>query len=197
MHGFSLHKSAFRDALCLRYGWQPQLLPTTCTCGHSFTIDHALCCPTGAFPIVRHDELRDLTADLLSEVCHDVCIEPHLQPLTGESLSYSTANTEENARLDVRAHGFWGLRQQSAFFNERVFHPNAPSYHGLQLEACYRRHENEKCRAYEQRLGEIENGSFTPLVFSTSGGMGKATKITYKRPCCFLILLSCSIVATS
>ena len=181
VHGFSLHKSAFHDALCLRYGWQPQLLPTTCTCGHSFTIDHALCCPTGAFPIVRHDELRDLTADLLSEVCHDVCIEPHLQPLTGESLSYSTANTEENARLDVRARGVWGLRQQSAFFDVRVFHPNAPSYRGLQLEACYRRHENEKRRAYEQRVREIENGSFTPLVFSTSGGMGKAAKITYKR----------------
>ena len=31
------------------------------------------------------------------------------------------------------------------------------------------------------RVREIENGSFTPLVFSTSGGMGKAAKITYKR----------------
>ena len=116
VHGFSLHKSTFHDALCLRYGWQPQLLPTTCTCGHSFTIDHALCCPTGAFPIVRHDELQDLTADLLSEVCHDVCIEPHLQPLTGESLSYSTTNTEENVRLDIRARGFWGTMATECIF---------------------------------------------------------------------------------
>ena len=22
-HGFSLHKQAFRDALCVRYGWEP------------------------------------------------------------------------------------------------------------------------------------------------------------------------------
>ena len=36
-HGFSLHKGAFRDALCLRYGWRPPLLPSYCVCDrHSF-----------------------------------------------------------------------------------------------------------------------------------------------------------------
>ena len=29
-HGFSLHKQAFRDALCIRYGWDPQGLPSHC-----------------------------------------------------------------------------------------------------------------------------------------------------------------------
>ena len=80
-----------------------------------------------------------------------------------------------------RARGIWGLQQQSAFFNVRVFRPNAPSYRGLPLETCYRRHENQKHQAYEQRVSEIENGSFTPPVFSNSGGMGKAAKITYER----------------
>ena len=50
----------------------------------------------------------------MSEVCHDVCVEPTLQPLTGEQLSYATAYREDSARLDVRAGGFWGLSQQSA-----------------------------------------------------------------------------------
>ena len=36
-HGFLLRKGAFRDAISLRYGWQPSLLPATCT----FTVDHA------------------------------------------------------------------------------------------------------------------------------------------------------------
>ena len=104
-------------------------------------------CAAQPVPFQLLGELQDLTADLLSEVCHEVCIEPHLQPLTRESPSYSTANVEENARLDVRARGFWVLRQQSVFFDVRVFHPNTPSYRSLQLETCYRRHEDEKRRA--------------------------------------------------
>ena len=70
-------------------------------------IDHALNSPTRGFPIIRHNEVRDLTADLMSGVCHDVCVEPALQPLTGEHLSLATANREDSARLDVRACGFW------------------------------------------------------------------------------------------
>ena len=34
-HGFLLHKGAFRDALCLRYGWKLQNLPLHCACGDS------------------------------------------------------------------------------------------------------------------------------------------------------------------
>ena len=33
----------------------------------------------------------------------------------------------------------------------------------------------------EERVREIEHGSFTPLVFSTSGGMGPTTTTAYKR----------------
>ena len=40
--GFTLHKSAFRDALALRYGWLPSHIPTHCECGAKFTIDHCL-----------------------------------------------------------------------------------------------------------------------------------------------------------
>ena len=43
-HGFALHKGGFRDALCLRYGWQPTLLPSQCACGKKFSVEHALNC---------------------------------------------------------------------------------------------------------------------------------------------------------
>ncbi len=41
-HGFTLHKSAFRDALALRYGWQLTNTPLTCACRKDFTLEHVL-----------------------------------------------------------------------------------------------------------------------------------------------------------
>ena len=114
-------------------------------------------------------------------MCHDVCTEPLLQELAGEPLPYATSNREDGARLDIRAQGFWGDRFRRAFLYIKVFYPNASSYCNLQLSSVYRRHEKEKKRNYEDRVREVEHGSFTPLVFSTSGGMGGLATTTYKR----------------
>ena len=35
----------------------------------------------------------------------------------------------------------------------------------------YKKHENEKKRQYAERVMEIEQGTFTPLVFTTTDGM--------------------------
>ena len=35
----------------------------------------------------------------------------------------------------------------------------------------YKKHENEKKRQYAERVMEIEQGTFTPLVSTTTGGM--------------------------
>ena len=95
-HGFYLHKGEFRDALCLRYGWQLNNIPQTCKCGTQFTVDHAMMCHLGGFPTIRHNEIRDITATLLTEVCHNVATEPPLQPLTGETLTARSANTNDS-----------------------------------------------------------------------------------------------------
>ncbi len=179
--GFALHKGAFRDALALRYGWQPNGTPTTCSCGTNFTVEHALSCAKGGYPSIRHNEVRDFTANLMSEVCHNVAIEPHLQPVTGEVLSGASANRQDGARLDVAADGFWGSRFERAFFDVRVFNPYAPSNRQTQLSSTYRNHENTKKRAYDQRIREIEHATFTPLVLSSTGGLGRAATTTYKR----------------
>ena len=52
----------------------------------------ALSCPYGGYLIRRHNDLHNLTATLLREICTNVTIELHLQPLTGEHLDYRTAN---------------------------------------------------------------------------------------------------------
>jgi len=98
-HGFILHKSAFHDALALRYGWTPSRLPSKCECGNSFNVEHALSCAKGGFPSLRHNEIRDITASLLTEVCCEVCVEPELQPVTTDQLNGASANSQDGARL--------------------------------------------------------------------------------------------------
>ena len=175
----NLNKREFRDALNLRYDWPFKDNPTRCACGDLFNIDHAMICKKGGFIIQRHNELRDLEAELLNIVCNDVQIEPALQEINGEVLN-SGSNKSQDARLVVHARGFWE-RQRSAFFDVRVCHPNAESYKELTPKQIYRMHENEKKRMYNQRVTDIEQGTFTPLIFTTTGGMGEECKKYHSR----------------
>ena len=79
------------------------------------------------------------------------------------------------------ATSFWGRDRQRAFFDVRVFNSFAPSYCDTSLPQCYRRSEMGKRRAYDERVREIEHDSFSPLVFSTSGGMAPTANVVYKR----------------
>ena len=76
--------------------------------------------------------------------------------------------------------GFWN-KHQDAFFDVRVFNALASFNQNPTINSTFLRHEKEKRRTYDQRVREVEHGSFTPLVFSASGGMGPATTIAYKR----------------
>ena len=179
-HGFFLNKGEFRDEICLRYNWELKNTPTHCGFGNIYSTDYAMICHTGGFPTRRHNEIRDITATLLTDVCHNVSIEPLLQPLSGESLHYRTSNVEDDARLDIRARGFWS-NAQDAFFDVRVFHPNASSNYSTNLMSVFRRHEQAKKREYGERVREIEHGVFTPLVLSTTGSLGNEATVFYKR----------------
>ena len=83
-----------------------------CACGVQFSMDHARVCQRGGFIIQRHNELRELEAELLRMVCNDVEVEPVLQELTGETLNHGD-NEAPDAPLDIHAQGFW-TRQRSA-----------------------------------------------------------------------------------
>ena len=117
----------------------------------------------------------------MSEVCHVVGKEPNLQPVTEERLTHRTANREDGARLDIVAESFWGRDRQRAFFDVRVFNPFAQSHVNTTITQCYRKNELEKKRSYDERVREIEHGSFSPLVFSTSGGMGEPQPLWFTK----------------
>ena len=134
-NGFDLTKQQFWDSTRLRYGWSISNLPTTCTYGSTYTIQHSISCKKGVFISIRHNDVRDLTAKLSEEVCHDVChylsevchdvqVEPTLLPPTGERMEHRSAIETNEARLDIRARGLW-IWGQEAFLDIRVFEPNA------------------------------------------------------------------------
>ena len=43
-------------------------MPSVCVCGDHFNVDHAMICKRGGFVIQRHNELRDLQAEMLRMV---------------------------------------------------------------------------------------------------------------------------------
>ena len=144
----TLHKQAFRDVIALLYGWPPFHLPVTCACGNSFTVQYALSCPKGGFPSIRHNEVRNLTANLLTVTCSGVATEPILQPVSSERLRGACANTHDGACLDIVGNGFWNGTFERAFFDVRLFNPIVPSNRRASVSATYRQHENLKNRQY-------------------------------------------------
>ena len=127
---------------------------------------------------MRHNQIRDLEAVLLRDVCKDVKIEPELLPIGNSSVDSS--NKAIKARLDVSAVGIWSPMART-FLDVRVFHPNSQSYRGKKIEKVYEQHETEKKNAYNQRIVQVEKATFTPLVFSTSGGMAPECTKYHKR----------------
>ena len=172
-HHFSLSKGTFRDALCLRYGWNITNVSSKCACGANFDIDHAMSCHKGGLPTLRHNEVWDITAEMIKEVCKNVEIEPRLQPRDRKNLQLRTANHEEEARLNLKATG--GLVWRMGFY------PSASSCRSKELVTLCRAHEAAKKREYGERVREVERGVFTPLVFSSTGGMACECTTFFKR----------------
>ena len=65
-------------------------------------------------------------------------------------LNGTSANTDDGARLDIAANGFWGGKFERAYFDVRVFNPHAPTNKQQSLSSTYKKHERIKIRAYEQ-----------------------------------------------
>ena len=178
--GFTLNRSQFMDAINLRYYRELRGLPTTCACNQTFTITHALNCKRGGFIHMRHDNIRDFLAGLLQIVQNDVETEPPLQPLRTDVIPTEIGNAADEARLDIRAKGFWRAGQDG-YFDIRVTNPLAASAMKLPLSSIYGRHEKEKKRSYNHRVMTVEQGTFTPLVFSVFGTAAPECQVFLKH----------------
>ena len=175
--GFVLNKQEFRDSICMRYGWNIPDTPAYCQCGKKNDLDHTLICSKGGYVNMRHNGIRDLEGELMKEVCRDVKIEPHLQPIGERELS---GITEDKARLDVSGVGVWGLHERT-FLDIKVIHPNCATNMPMALPDLYVHHENIKKKAYKERVLNVEHGSLTPIVFSTAGGASPEANRHHKR----------------
>jgi len=165
----------------------PSRTASHCACGTSFSIEHVLSCPKGGFPSIRHNEVRNCTDELLSEVCNDVEIEPHLQPLMMKPFK----------RRLLMFCNKWLLGWPSWNTDIRVFNPLACSNCGTTLSTCYRKHKTCQEEGLWVKNREVEHSSFTPLVLSATGGMGHEASVFYEWFCCFMTngiqqLLTCA-----
>jgi hypothetical protein len=178
--GLVLNKQEFRDSMRLRYNLPLSDLPSFCTCGAAFTVNHALSCKRGGFVARRHDGVRDLLTTLVSKVCNNVEVEPKLIQLDNEKFNLRTTNRSSDARLDIKASDFW-TRGVTAFFDVRVTHVNSQCNQNKSTTEIFKEQENEKKRKYQQRVLDVEMGTFTPLVFGTNGGMGTECQLFLKN----------------
>ena len=126
---------------------------------------------------MRHDNIRDFEANLMRKVCNDVEVEPRLQPLEGEAINGLEG---DEVRPDIRARGIWRTAQ-NGYFDVRVTNINSLSQQAIPLEKIYEKHEKEKKRQYNDRIMNVEHGTFTPLIFYTNGGAGPEAQIFHKH----------------
>ena len=147
-------------------------------------MQHTMSCKTGGFVTIRHNDIRYLTSNLLTEVWKDLDVEPQLLPVTGETFKNRTVNTSTEARVDIKSRGFW-VRGQQAFFDVRVFDLNANHFLNTAVPQCYIQNKKEKKRQYNGKVLEIDHGSFTHLpsylVFYIYGVMRRECSTFYNR----------------
>ena len=117
---------------------------------------------------------------LLDEVYHDFEIKPKLQSSEGESFHNTTTTTEDAARLDIKANGFWGGRLSRTFFDVKFFNSHAKSCPKT-ISDAYKYHESVKTIKYQQRILDVEHSSFVPLILACTEGAAPGSTKTIQK----------------
>ena len=179
--GFAIKaKRDFRDLLCLRYHRRVQGLQRDCVCGQPYSLDHSQICKRGGFIHMRHDQPKEAFALEASKFFRDVQVEPPLEAVSGEVMRHKSAIVSDDARSDLRVRGFWS-NMRNAFFEFRVVYPYARSYADQDPLTLLRSQQQARKREYEQRVRDIEDGDFTPMIMTSLGGMGPDMSMAVKH----------------
>ena len=116
---------------------------------------------------------------MMSDVSKDTKIEPKLRRLSGEELQGRTSSNSNEARVDIRTRSLWERGQQT-FFYLRVSDPNVCRYCN-KPQQCHVMNEQEKKRAYNERILQIDHGTLTSLMFSINDSIGREYQKFYSR----------------
>ena len=165
---FDLNKSKSRDAVKVSYDWEvPTDTSYVCV---SFNVDHTMICKRDDLSHNAIVNWRIWRRNCLAWCVKTLKSNKFCKTSQEKSRSNRGANTVPDARPDMVAGGSWE-RRRSAFFDVRVCHPNADSYRDSDPDHILRQHETEKKSQYASRVLKVEQATFTPLVFSMTGGM--------------------------
>ena len=58
---------------------------------------------------------------------------------------------------------------QNSFLGVKVMNIQAKSHEKHSVAKALEHAEEEKCKKYKQRIEEVENGTFYPVIFTTKG----------------------------
>jgi hypothetical protein len=183
LNGSDLSADEFRDGVRLRLGLQPTALPPRCDgCDERFTIDHAMSCRKGGLILQRHNDLVTTWGQLCGQALSPSTVsdEPLIQPSRDLLMPGSTRTVPSpELRGDLAVHGFW-TKGQTAIFDVRITDTDQPSNRNTAPSKVLLRHEKEKKNKYGD-LCIAKRQTFTPLVFSIDGLLGKEATAASKR----------------
>ena len=115
----------------------------------------------------------------IDKICSNVEIEPQIQPLDNERFHFRSAVTSSEAGWTSKQEAL-GKRSYGIFY-VRVTHVNSKCYKSKPTSEVFKEQEEEKKCKYQQRVLDVEMGSFMPLVFETNGGMGNGCQRVLKH----------------
>ena len=178
-----LSAEEFRDGLRLRFGLKPTAMPPRCDgCGKRFTTEHAMSCRKGGLILHRHNDMVTTWGQLCGQALTPSTIsdKPLIQPSRDVHLADNTrTKPSPELRGDLAVHGFWS-RGQTAIFDVRITDTDQPCNRNTDPAKVLLHHEKEKKDKYGA-LCIARPRTFTPLVFSIDGLLGKEATAASKR----------------